>query len=366
MNSERQDSERVGIALVGHGAWGEKIASTLGRVRRARLDAVCDVSEAARERAACRAPGTRVAASLDEVLGEGAARAAIIATPPSTHVELALTALEAGLDVLVEKPMALSLEEARALERAAEEAGRVLMVGHILEYHPAVVELRRRVAAGELGRLRLVISERLGSSQRRHENAWWSLAPHDVSVLRAITGLMPERVTLAGFTSDEPSRPDVVVAKLEVGSGCLGLGHFSLVDAEKTRRIVVIGSEGVAVFDDLQAERRLRLFEPAELGVGRLDDVVGLAERFEPERRSAADVLDGVAPSRWLPLGTGAVIPLEPRAPLELEAEHFVAGVLDGAKVRSDAASGREVVAVLDAGQRSLDSRVAAPEEVSS
>lgn len=350
----------VDIALIGHGAWGEKIAHTLARLPRARLDTVCDVSESARQRARAAAPGARVAASFDEVLARGAARAAVIATPPATHAELARRALEAGLDVMVEKPMALRLDQARQLEAAARAAGRVLMVGHILEYHPAVIELGRRIERGELGQVRLVVSERLSPSPRRHENAWWSLGPHDVSVLRLLTGRSPTRVALAGWPSDEPRRPDVVAARVEVGQESLGLAHFSLVNPEKVRRIVVVGSQGVAVFDDLCAEQRLRMLDADDVGRARLDDVVGLARGYEPARQSARDVLDGVAPSRWLPLGVGRGVSLDPRTPLELEAEHFVAGVLDGCEVQSDAKSGREVVAVLEAGQRCLDAGGAA------
>lgn len=348
--------QSVPIALIGHGAWGEKIARTLSRLERARLSAVCDVSEPARERARALSPNARLTASFAEILERGEARAAIIATPPSSHAELAHSALEAGLDVMVEKPMALRLEEARSLEDAARAGGRVLMVGHILEYHPAVVELRRRIERGELGELLLIVSERLSSSPRRHENAWWSLGPHDVSVLRLLTGRSPTRVSLAGWASDEPRRPDVVAARVEVGQGPLALAHFSLVHPKKVRRIVVVGSEGVAVFDDLRAEQRLSWLSGAEVGRGRLDDLVGLAREFEPARQSVQDVLDGVAPSRWLP-SSGLRVPLGDRSPLELEAEHFVAGVLDGHAVRSDATSGREVVAVLEAGQRSLDER---------
>jgi len=345
----------VDIALVGHGAWGEKIATTLGRLPHARLAAVCDPSEQARARARASVPGARVTASLDELLGAGAPRAAIIATPPATHAALAQQALAAGLDVMVEKPMALRLDEARELEQVARELGRVLMVGHILEYHPAVLELRRRIAEGELGELELVVSERLGASPRRHENAWWSLGPHDVSVLRLLTGRSATRVRVAGWASDASGRPDVIAARLEVGEGALGLAHLSLVETRKVRRIVVVGSEAVAVFDDQRTGRQLVIFERAE--VTGLSRVLGLARAFDPARQSRSDVLDGVAPDLWLPLVGGREIRVEARPALEVEAEHFLAGVLGHDRVRSDAASGREVVAVLEAGQRSLDGR---------
>ena len=345
-------TESVSIALIGHGVWGEKIARTLGRVPRASLHTVCDVSEPARQRAKAASPKVRVAACLDEVIEGDQARAVIIATPPASHAELALRAIEAGLDVMVEKPMALCLDQARRLEGAAREAGRVLMVGHILEYHPAVVELRRRIADGEMGEVQVVISERLSSSLSRHEDAWWSLGPHDVSVLRFLTGETPTRVAVSSLAAGPVN---VAAARIECGQGSLGLAHFSLVDAQKVRRIVVVGSERVAIFDDLREEQRLSVVDVDDVGTARLADVVGLAREYSPARQSARDVLDGVAPNRWLPLGAGSGIRVEPRAALELEAEHFVSGVLDGRPVQSDATSGREVVAVLVAGQRSLE-----------
>lgn len=345
-------TDRVSIALIGHGVWGEKIARTLGRVARASLHTVCDVSQLARRRARGAVPGVHTVARFEEVIERDQARAVIIATPPASHAELALRALEAGLDVMVEKPMALCLEQARRLEGAARDAGRVLMVGHILEYHPAVVELRRRIAEGEIGEVKAVISERLSDSRSRHENAWWSLGPHDVSVLRFLTGANPTRVAVSNFTADAA---DVAAARIECGDGSLGLAHFSLTHAQKVRRIVVVGSECVAIFDDLRAEQRLRFVDARDVGRSRLVDVVGLARDYLPANQSPRDVLDGVAPSRWLPDGSGVGLTVAPRAALELETEHFVAGVLDGRPVQSDAASGRAVVAALVAGQRSMD-----------
>lgn len=347
-------SASVGVALIGVGNWGEKIAQSLSRVERVQLAEICDVSAAARARAAVLAPGARVVCDLDDVLGRQEARAVIIATPPATHAGLALRALESGRDVLVEKPMALSLEEARTLERAARETGSLLMVGHILEYHPAIVELRRRIALGQLGELRLIVSERLGSSPRRHENAWWSLAPHDLSVVRLLASAAPTEVRVAGWNNAGDAGADVVAARVSVGAKPCAVLHLSLVDREKVRQLVVVGSEGVAVFDDLSPERMLRFYSAAELGRGRIDELVGKASEFDPARQSRFDVLDGVRPGRFLPTGPGLVVPLDRRPPLELEAEHFVRSVLDGTPVQSDAASGRAVVAVLEAGQSSL------------
>jgi predicted dehydrogenase len=347
--------ESVDLALIGHGAWGEKIARTLPRVARARLGAVCDPSDLARARARETAPGARLSARMDDLLSQGDARAVIIATPPATHAALALAAMESGLDVMVEKPMTLCLATARRLERAARERGRVLMVGHILEYHPAVVELARRLAAGDLGSVELVVSERLSAGANRRENAWWSLGPHDVSVARSLTGSGPRRVQVTGWSADDRDGADVVAARVELSGGAVLLAHVSQVNPEKVRRTVVVASDGLAVFDDLRTDQRLTFYDAATIGRARLDELRGLGREYSPARGSARDPLNGVAPSRWLPAKGGHRIEVAGRPPLELETEHFVSGVLGAESVRTDASVGREVVAALEAGQRSLE-----------
>jgi predicted dehydrogenase len=239
--------------------------------------------------------------------------------------------------------MSLSLEDARALERLSERTGRSLMVGHILEYHPAIAELRRRIARGELGEVRLIVSERLGPSQSRHENAWWSLAPHDLSVLRHLTGAEPLRVQVRG-------ERDVAVGRVEASGGLVALVHASFAAGDKIRRITVVGTRAGAVFED-GARPSLRTFS-LDRGVER---ALELARAFSPPEALGRGSLDGVAPAAWLP-GGGSPIPIEPREPLMCEAEHFVEAVLDRAPIRSDAESGRRVVAALEAGQRSLAS----------
>ena len=233
------------LAVVGLGHWGEKLARAFGSVGRAEVSAVCDVALAARTRAAEVVPRADVAGSMSELLARGGVSAAIIATPPATHAELGLSALEAGLDVFLEKPMSLTLDDACALERAAARAGRRLMVGHILEYHPAIVALSGMIRRGELGAIRLIVSERLGPSVSRHESVWWSLGPHDVSVMRFLTGVEPTRVSVAGTD-------DVVAARIDAPNGMVALAHLSFDCPEKVRRTVVVGSEGVAVFDDAE------------------------------------------------------------------------------------------------------------------
>jgi len=279
----------------------------------------------------------------------------VIATPPASHAELALSALRAGHDVLVEKPMALSLADALLLEDAAAAAGRVLMVGHILEYHPAVVELRRRISAGDLGDVRLVISERTGPSVRRHEDAWWSLGPHDLSVMRLLSSREPKAVSVRGWSSDHPTRADVVVARVDADGGVLGIAHLSTVAPKKVRRITVIGSEGVALFDDLARGRELCFFDRRTLGSTRTDDVVGMAQELLPADRDPTDVLDGIASDRWLPAAGGRALALAAGEPLMIEAQHFISGVLGQGAIQSDAASGRQVVAALEAGAASLN-----------
>ncbi|MFO0569296.1 MAG: Gfo/Idh/MocA family oxidoreductase [Polyangiaceae bacterium] len=353
---------RARVALVGAGAWGTRIQHTLLGLESVELCVVCDPSAAARDSAVALAPRVRVVSELSEVLARGDLDAVFIATPPSTHAALALECLDAGLDVFVEKPMALGLREACALEAMAERRQRLLMVGHILEYHPAVVALGELVQGGSLGEIQILISERLGPSARRHEDAWWSLGPHDVSVLRKLVG-EPCRASVRGWPSDRAPGAEVALGRIDLDGGGAALVHLSLVNRAKVRRIVLVGSSAVAVFDDLCPSEELRIFERSAVGEGRLADIVGNARGLLPRDRPEHDALDGVAPAKWLPVQGQRVIPVAMRAPLELEAEHFISGVLHRTPVRSDGASGRAVVATLEAGARSL-SAGGAPEEV--
>lgn len=206
------------IALLGCGYWGKNLARNLYELGALRL--VCDPAESGQAAAAENAPGVATSSEFNDALRSGDIEAVVIATPAETHFELAAAALHAGKDVFVEKPLALQASEGEQLKDLAQELGRVLMVGHLLEYHPAVVRLHELIDAGELGNVNYIYSNRLNFGKvRTEENALWSFAPHDVAVILRLLGEMPVEVTCAGGSYLTPGLADVTVSTLLFQSG---------------------------------------------------------------------------------------------------------------------------------------------------
>jgi predicted dehydrogenase len=231
--------------------------------------------------------------------------AVAIATPADTHFAMTEAALTAGKDVLVEKPLALSGPDAERLSRHAEERGRVLMVGHTYLYNPAVRRLREYIEAGELGDIYYGYSQRLNLGQvRRVENVWWNLAPHDVSIFSFLFGDRPLSVQGTGASYLQEGIEDVVIATLHYPDGKLAHIHVSWLDPGKVRKVTVVGAKKMIVFDDMQADGPLSLFDKKAV---REPDVNAYGEYNV--RLHSGDVL----------------IPSVPRQePLRLECQHFV------------------------------------------
>ncbi|HVK68808.1 MAG TPA: Gfo/Idh/MocA family oxidoreductase [Polyangium sp.] len=243
----------VPVALVGCGAWGENLLRVLCESPRAELVAVAETSAARRDLARVKAPSAAIVESLEEAIGLGA-RAVVIATPPRSHASLVLTALDAGLDVLVEKPLALSAADAERCALRAASLGRVAMVGHLLRYHPAVERLVAMVHEGALGTIRHLAASRLSIRGDRSVPALWSLGPHDLSIVHA---LEPLRIESLEATSGPEGDP--VVLGLRLATGFDARIELSRVHATKERRIVVVGSSSVAMLDDVRAPDRIFL-----------------------------------------------------------------------------------------------------------
>lgn len=255
-----------------------------------------------------------------------------MATPVPTHAAIAERALEAGKHCFVEKPLARSVVEAERLSALAEERGRVLMAGHLLEFHPGVEALKDLVDAGALGGVRYIYSQRLNLGKlRADENALWSLGAHDVSVLLALTGELPLEVSARGESYVREGVEDVVFCHLRFPSGVAAHMHLSWLDPHKERRITVVGSRRMATFDDMAAERKLTVFDKG----------------FDPDRDSAGDYVARSGEVRSPQVGA--------EEPLRIELEHFVECVREGRRPRSDGAGGVRVVMVLEALQRSLE-----------
>jgi predicted dehydrogenase len=328
---------RVGV--VGLGYWGPNLARNFDRLPDAELAWLCDASGDALERLARAFPSARTTASLADLLGDESLDAVALATPVSTHAELARRVLEAGKNCFVEKPLGQSVEEAERVVESAREAGRVLMVGHLLEYHPGVERMSELIEAGELGDVRYIYSNRLNLGQlRRDENALWSLGAHDVSVILRLAAEEPYECRAVGESYVNEGVEDVVFCYLRFPSGLAAHMHLSWLDPHKERRFTVVGSKRMATFDDMEVERKLSVYDK------------GFDEDYSSYGEYIARSGDIFSPH----------VPNE--EPLRIECRHFLDCVRDGVEPRSGAESGLRVVRVLEALQLSLrESSRAAP-----
>ena len=275
----------VKVGVVGLGYWGPNLARNFDRLREAELSWICDASADALERIQPQFPSARTTTELDDLLNDSELDAVVIATPVPLHADLAVRALEAGKHCFVEKPLAqsvvdaervlaagkhcfgekplaYSVGEAEAAVAAAARAGRILMVGHLLVYHPGVAKLEQIVEAGELGDLHYIYSHRLNLGKlRSDENALWSLGAHDVSVVLHLAGEEPELVEARGESYMRPPVEDVVFCFLRFPSGLSAHLHLSWLDPHKTRSFTLVGSRKMATFDDMELERKVTVYD---------------------------------------------------------------------------------------------------------
>jgi len=329
-------SDTVRVGVVGLGYWGPNLARNFHGLPGCELTWICDDSAERLEQVGARLPGARRTTSLDELLAAEDVDAVAIATPVPTHAELARRVLAAGKHCFVEKPLAQSVEDAQAVVDAAAEAGRTLMVGHLLEYHPGLERLRELVEGGELGDVRYIYGNRLNLGKlRSEENALWSLGAHDVSVVLRLAGEEPEECHAFGESYMHPGVEDVVFCFMRFPSGLVAHLHLSWLDPHKERRFTVVGARRMATFDDMALEQKLTVYDK------------GFDQSFEGYGEYIARSGDV-----WSPQTSN-------EEPLRIECTHFVECLREGRPVRSDGAAGVRVVRVLEELQRSLRGRPA-------
>ena len=238
------------IALVGCGYWGKNLCRNFNAL--GVLSRVVDPTVSGQATAEELAPGVPVGDSFDEVLEDDSIQAIALATPAETHAELSIKAMDSGKDVFVEKPMALTLRDAEEMRAVAEGRGRVLMVGHLLEYHPAVLKLRDLISNGELGRVNYVYSNRLNFGKvRTEENALWSFAPHDVAVILRLMGRSPIEVSATGGSFITKGLADTTVSNLLFEDDSRAHIFVSWLHPFKEQRLVVVGDRKMVIFNDV-------------------------------------------------------------------------------------------------------------------
>lgn len=317
------------VAVIGCGYWGKNLVRVFGQL--GALACVCD-SDPSRRAAVELPAGVPFTDRVEDVLADPAVAAVAIATPAATHDQMVRRALEAGKDVFVEKPLALCAEKGAGLVELARRQGRVLMVGHILLYHPAIVALRKLIDEGALGRVLYCYSNRLNMGLiRTEENILWSFAPHDISVLLYLLGEEPAEVDSGGQSYLTPGVVDVTLSTLKFKSGVTAHIFVSWLHPLKEQRLVVVGSEKMAVFDDT-AERKLQLF---------------------PHRVDWAGRAPRAVKAEAIP------VDLPQAEPLKEECRHFLDCVAGRRTPLTDGHEGLRVLRVLDACQKAIERRAA-------
>ena len=316
------------IAVVGAGYWGKNLVrnfATLGA-----LEAICDPDTMQAETLAETYRISTTYTDFEDVLENDSINGVAIATPATAHGLMVRQALLAGKDVYVEKPLCLSETEASELVALSKDCGRILMVGHLLWYHPAVLELKALIARGDLGRVRYVYSNRLNLGKlRREENVLWSFAPHDVSVILGLLNEEPARVTASGGNFLHEQIADTTVSLLEFASGVRAHIFVSWLHPFKEQKLVVVGDEKMAVFDDTAAwEEKLTLYPHSIAWEGNLP----VAQKADSEPVS-----------------------ISPGEPLQAECRHFLDCMTTRSTPRTDGSEGMRVLRVLNACQEALE-----------
>lgn len=316
------------VAVIGCGYWGRHLVRNYHELGALRL--LCDKNEALLEQFGKQYPDLETCLAFNEVLAGKEIDAVVISTPAETHYRLAREALLADKHVYVEKPLVLKEEEGLELIRLARERSRILMVGHLLQYHPAFVHLKALAGSGELGRINYIYSHRLNLGKvRREENILWSFAPHDISMILALAREQPENVSATGGNYLHQNIADVTTTHLEFPSGLRAHIFVSWLHPFKEQKLVVVGDRKMAVFDDTQTWPDKLLLYPHEI---KWQNNIPVAARAEPER-----------------------LDIPPAEPLKLECGHFLDCVRSGRIPFTDGQEGLRVLKVLTAAQLSLN-----------
>jgi len=324
----------VTVAVIGVGGWGKNLARNYHEIPDCRLKYICDLDPEKLARSSQQLPGTNATSDFEAVLDDHEVQAVVIATPGPTHYALCKRALERGKDVYVEKPFVLQVEHAEDLIEIARRQQRVLMVGHLLEYHPVINQLRELIQNNELGDIYYIYTQRLNlGTVRRDENALWNFAPHDISAILYLLNREPTDVCARGQSYLQRGVEDVVFMTLNFADKSMAHVHVSWLDPHKVRKLIIVGSRKMAVFDDVEGTEKLRIYD-----------------------KGAAQNADYNSFAEYVSLRFGDVlIPyVKVAEPLRLECQHFLECVRTRQQPRSDGHDGRRVTKVLDAAQRSL------------
>ncbi len=327
----------VNIAAIGIGAWGGNLARTVFQMPEANLYICCDPNEDFLRQAQINYPGTKTTRDFQTVIDDANVDAVVIAVPAVFHHQLTKQALLAGKHVFVEKPLTLNVSDAEELIRLSAECNRVLMVGHLLLYHPAVKKIKELITSGELGCLHYVYAQRVNLGKvRNDENALWSFAPHDISVILYLLNSHPESVAARGESYLRPGIEDVVFVNMQFPNKQMAQIQVSWLDPRKQRQLTIVGDKKMLVFDDVENTEKIKVYDKGTSLVGHY--------------QSYGDAIT-------LRFGDIYIPRVDMAEPLRLECQHFVDCITHKKVPFTDGKNGLEVVRILEAAQESLNKK---------
>jgi predicted dehydrogenase len=327
--------QKLNVGAVGYGYWGPNLIRNFMELPGSNLCAVADLDTARLQHVRERYPAIRIATTNYEELFDAGLDAVVVATPPHTHYRIVRNCLEHGLHVLVEKPLTLNSEEGCELIRVAEANNRVLMVGHTFEYNPAVRALKQMIDSGELGEIQYIDAVRVSLGLfNSHLNVIWDLAPHDISILLHLLGEMPIGVAAQGTACVQDGIEDVAYMTMRFPNNVMAHIRMSWLDPCKTRRITVVGSKKMVIYDDVEPQEKLKVYDKGVKAI-RHTDTFG-------EFQFAYHYGDIVSPY------------IRFEEPLRMECGHFLDCIREGKRPLTDGYNGLRVVEIVEAAQRSL------------
>ncbi len=328
--------QKIRLGIVGVGDWGRNLLRNFARLKECQISFICDSDENNLKKASALFPYFEVSKDYQKAIAQNSADAVIVATPPDSHFQVAKEALLAGKHVFVEKPLVLDLAQGEELCRLASDKNKMIMVGHIMMYHAATRKLREYIQKGELGEVYYIYTQRVNLGKvRNNENALYSFAPHDISLVCYLLDKTPVKVSATGSSYIQDGIEDVVFVTLHFADRIMAHIHVSWLDPHKDRKVTIVGSKKMAVFDDTEASEKIWLYDK------------GVDSKF-----------DYTTYGEYLSLRSGDILipKIDSIEPLELECKHFVECIREGKKPLSDGKEGLKVLKVLQAAQKSLKS----------
>ena len=325
---------KVKVGAIGYGYWGPNLIRNFNELADSELCAVADLSQARLDQVKGRFPQVTTTTNFRDLFNMGL-DAVVVATPPQTHFKIVAECLCNGLHVLVEKPLTLTSQDGLELIRLAEQQGKTLMVGHTFEYNPAVSALKQMIESGELGKIQYIDAVRVSLGLfNAHLNVIWDLAPHDISILLHLIGQMPIGVAAQGTACVQEGIEDVAYMTMRFPENISAHIRMSWLDPMKTRRITVVGSKKMVVFDDLEQQEKIKVYDKSVTAI-RHTDTFG-------EWQFAYHYGDIVSPY------------IRFEEPLRLECQHFIECIREKKRPLTDGWNGLRVVQIIEAAQRSL------------